>query len=305
MNFIFAAVTQPMKTLSNCPICDSADLSKAITSFDHTVSKQHFDISRCNACGFHFTNPQPEPAELGKYYESDDYISHSDSEAGLVNKIYKRVRKITLKRKLNLVNRLSAKGKLLDVGCGTGYFLDSCKTDGWDTTGIEPGKQAREYAISKFGLNVLEEEKLNTLTPHSFDVITMWHVLEHVPFLNERVAELKQLLKPGGTLIVAVPNRTSHDAKHYGEHWAAWDVPRHLWHFSPDDIRKLFAKASMEVKEILPMNFDAYYVSLLSEKYKNGKSSYFSAFRSGWVSNSRSNTNPPTCSSQIYIIGNK
>lgn len=294
-----------MKTLPKCPVCDSGDLAKALTAFDHTVSKQHFDISKCNACGFHFTNPQPETNELGKYYESADYISHSDSEAGLVNKIYKRVRSITLKRKLKLVNRVSARGKLLDVGSGTGYFLNTCKQDGWDTTGIEPGKQARELAISRFGLNVLEEEKLNDLIANSYDVITMWHVLEHVPFLNERVQELKKLLKPGGTLIVAVPNHTSYDAKHYGENWAAWDVPRHLWHFSPDDIRRLFEKAQMQVVEILPMNFDAYYVSLLSEKYKTGKNNYFSAFRTGWVSNSRSGTNPPTCSSQIYVIKNK
>lgn len=294
-----------MKTLTSCPVCGANNYSPRLTCTDNTVSKKEFQVVACDACGFHFTNPQPSEEELGAYYESEDYVSHSDSSKGVVNWMYQKVRSFTLKKKLALVNRLSAKGNLLDVGCGTGYFLATCKNDGWKTTGIEPSAQARKVAHDQHGLDVFDEPQLNQLPEHSFDVISLWHVLEHVPHLQQRVEELRRLLKPGGVLIIAVPNRTSYDAEFYGRNWAAWDVPRHLWHFSPDDIKRLFGQHEMDVKEILPMRFDAYYVSMLSEKYKNGKPALFAAFRRGWTSNGKSAGNPPRCSSQIYIIRNR
>ncbi|TND10606.1 MAG: type 12 methyltransferase [Bacteroidetes bacterium] len=290
--------------IESCPVCGSKEIEKKLQCRDFTVSKELFDIVSCKKCSFFFTNPQPEVSDLGRYYESDDYVSHSDTSKGIVNWLYQRVRKTTLKRKLKLVNRLSGQGKLLDIGCGTGHFLHTAKTGGWETIGIEPSESARKVAREKFGINAFEEDHLVQLQAQSFDVITMWHVLEHVPFLNERVAELKRLLKPGGVLIVAVPNHLSHDADHYKENWAAWDVPRHLWHFAPSDIKNLFGKQQMGVKEILPMKFDAYYVSMLSEKYKNGKTSLLAAFWRGWISNLKSGGDPPRCSSQIYIIRN-
>ncbi|HTL82123.1 MAG TPA: class I SAM-dependent methyltransferase [Bacteroidia bacterium] len=289
--------------IDSCPICESKDQTSALTCKDYTVSKDDFNIVQCRACGFAFTNPRPVLEELGAYYESDEYISHSNTKKGLVSSLYQRVRRRTLQRKLSLINALSPKGSLLDIGCGTGEFLNTMKQAGWNTTGIEPSASARRMGIENYKLDVREEPDLDKFQQHSFDVITMWHVMEHVPFLNERVAQLKRLLKQDGLLIVAVPNRTSHDADYYKEFWAAYDVPRHLWHFRPEDMRALMQKGGFEVKEIKPMKYDSYYVSLLSEKYKTGKSRLFSAFWRGWISNRKAGTEK--WSSLIYIIRNK
>lgn len=295
-----------MRKIDNCPICGSADIEKKMECKDFTVSKELFSIAACKACGFHFTNPQPDPENLGAYYESEDYVSHSDTSKGIVNNLYQRVRRRTLKQKIALVERNSeSKSRLLDIGCGTGYFLATAKENGWETIGIEPSPSARQTAIEKFDLDVREEKDLAGLPSASFGAITMWHVLEHVPALNERVAELKRLLTPNGTIFVAVPNRLSHDAEFYKENWAAWDVPRHLWHFAPADIQALFEKQNLQVINILPMKFDSYYVSMLSEKYRKGKTSLPAAFWRGWISNLKSGGNPPRCSSQIYVIKNK
>ncbi|GAB4131008.1 MAG: class I SAM-dependent methyltransferase [Bacteroidia bacterium] len=235
------------------------------------------------------------------FYQSEEYISHSNTKKGVVSALYQSVRKHTLRKKLGLVeSRVGRKGKALDIGCGTGEFLNTLKTAGWETLGVEPGDQAREAGKKNYGLDVREESALSTLSDKSFDLITMWHVLEHVPGLNDRVVEIGRLLKDEGVLVVAVPNRNSHDAKYYGAYWAAYDVPRHLWHFRPEDIKALFLKHGFAVKEVLPMPFDSYYVSMLSEKYKTGSTNLVSAVWRGLVSNMKAGGDK--WSSQIYII---
>jgi 2-polyprenyl-3-methyl-5-hydroxy-6-metoxy-1,4-benzoquinol methylase len=286
-----------------CPICDSEKKSLFLTCIDNTVSKQPFDLQECGTCGFVFTSPRPQNSDLGKFYESDEYISHSNTKKGIVSRLYQSVRNRTLRQKLELINTRQKKGALLDIGCGTGEFANVMKQDGWAVRGIEPGDAAREMAKKNYGLDVQPEEAIASIPPASMDVITMWHVLEHVPDLQGRVRELKSILKQDGLLIIAVPNRNSHDAAHYGKHWAAYDVPRHLWHFRPQDIRALFGPHGFEVKEVLPMKFDSYYVSMLSEKYSTGAVRYFSAFRRGWISNSKAGKE--AWSSQIYIIHKK
>lgn len=295
--------TLKLERITTCPVCGSEKQADMLTCKDYTVSKANFTIARCADCGFAFTSPRPLESDLGGYYESEEYISHSNTTKGIVSRLYQRVRKTTLARKLAMVNGLSAKGSLLDIGCGTGEFLNTCKSDGWKTIGIEPSPSARKQCIENYKLDVREESDLNKLEAASFDVISMWHVLEHVPHLNERIQTLKKLLKQNGVLIVAVPNMNSHDADFYKEFWAAYDLPRHLWHFRPEDIRKLMSKHGFEVKQVLPMKYDSYYVSLLSEKYKNGKSRLIPAFIRGWISNRKAGTEK--WSSQIYIIRNK
>jgi 2-polyprenyl-3-methyl-5-hydroxy-6-metoxy-1,4-benzoquinol methylase len=290
-------------TIMECPICKSTKSALFLSCVDHTVSKATFDLRNCDSCGFVFTSPRPQNADLGKFYESDEYISHSNTKKGIISRLYQSVRNRTLQEKLSLINSRQSKGALLDIGCGTGEFLNVMKTAGWNVRGIEPGDKAREMAKSNYQLDVQPEDALATLTAASFDVITMWHVLEHVPDLAGRLNELQSLLKPNGLVIVAVPNRNSHDAAYYGKYWAAYDVPRHLWHFRPQDIRTLFAQHGFEVKEVLPMKFDSYYVSMLSEKYMNGSVKYFSAFRRGWASNSKAGQE--AWSSQIYVIRKK
>ncbi|MFI5151375.1 MAG: class I SAM-dependent methyltransferase [Bacteroidia bacterium] len=292
-----------METLKQCPICENEHNKVFLRCTDYTVSRETFTIVSCDQCGFKFTNPRPEAGSLGKYYLSEDYVSHSNASKGIVNFLYQKVRVYTLKKKLNLINRLSAKGRLLDIGCGTGEFLQTCRTGGWDVIGIEPSEQARKQAIGSFGLDIKTEEELNNLNKESFNVISLWHVLEHVPALNERIEEIKQLLKPEGKIIIAVPNCSSEDAAHYGEYWAAYDVPRHLYHFSPKDIGRLAEKHGLRVIETLPMLFDSYYVSMLSEKYKTGHRGLFRALIRGVISNRKAAKNNLTYSSQIYILG--
>lgn len=289
--------------VQNCPVCNSDQKKHFLSCLDNTVSKKTFELQECANCGFVFTSPRPHNADLGAYYESDEYISHSNTKKGLISRLYQSVRNRTLAQKLELINSRQAKGSLLDIGCGTGEFLNVVQGDGWKVRGIEPGDKARQSAIDNYKLDVRPEEALKQIEAGSMDVITMWHVLEHVPDLAGRLQELKSILKEKGLLIVAVPNRNSHDAAYYGKDWAAYDVPRHLWHFRPQDIRALFAPHGFEVKEVLPMKFDSYYVSMLSEKYLTGSINYFAAFRRGWASNSKAGQE--AWSSQIYILRKK
>jgi len=289
-----------MELLKNCPICESEKMETFISAKDYFLTGESFNIVRCSGCGFRFTNPRPEAAVLGKYYESSEYISHSDSRKGLFAMIYQQIRKYTLSRKLVLINKYQSKGEILDIGCATGQFLNYMKDHGWKTTGIEPDEKTRSRAIADHGLSVFPEKQLDVFEKKSFDVITMWHVLEHVSDLNERMGQLRNLLKQEGTLIIAVPNCDAPDAKIYGKFWAGYDLPRHLYHFTKSDIKLLLDKSGFTVVNILPMKFDAFYVSLLSEKYKSGKMRWMPALWNGLWSNMKAG-DQNGFSSQIYI----
>ncbi len=273
-----------------------------LTVKDHSVSKEIFDLYYDEELDMLITSPQPELQNLGRYYESEDYISHTDNKRSLFEKAYHFVKNIALQNKLNLINsQQPQKGKILDIGAGTGDFLLTAKNDGWETIGVEPSDRAKNIAKQK-GISFVEE--ISTLENHSLDVITMWHVLEHVPDLENQIQELKRLLKPTGTLIVAVPNYKSFDANHYQTFWAAYDVPIHFWHFSKKSIQLLFERVDMKLEKILPMKFDSFYVSLLSEKYKTGKMNYIKAFFIGLKSNWKAKSTKEY-SSHIYVLKNK
>jgi 2-polyprenyl-3-methyl-5-hydroxy-6-metoxy-1,4-benzoquinol methylase len=272
-----------------------------LTLKDYSVSKETFDLYHDETLDMLITFPQPSLDNLGKYYESEDYISHTDNQRSLFEKLYHFIKNIALKNKLNLINSHQPnKGRILDIGAGTGDFLSVAKKDGWQTIGVEPSTKAKSIAINK-GVSFVE---LTTeLENNSFDVISMWHVLEHVPHLDKQINELKRLLKPTGTLIIAVPNFKSFDAKYYGKFWAAFDVPIHFWHFSKTAIKLLFEKEKMKLEKVLPMKFDSFYVSLLSEKYKSGKMNFIKAFYVGLLSNWKARKSFEH-SSHIYIIRN-
>ncbi|AIN72957.1 class I SAM-dependent methyltransferase [Flavobacterium psychrophilum] len=268
---------------------------------DNSISKESFELLIDEELQLLKTHPQPLLDILPKYYESEDYISHTDGKRSLFEKMYQIVKSYSLNKKVSLINTLHLqKGSLLDIGAGTGDFLATAKKQGWQITGIEPNEKAKIISISK---GVSFAENLESISSHSFDVITMWHVLEHVPDLENQIKLLKRLLKPNGTIIIAVPNYKSFDAKYYGEFWAAYDVPRHLWHFSKTAIEKLFANENMKLIKMLPMIFDSFYVSLLSEKYKNGKMNFIKAFYIGLKSNMKAKRNLEY-SSHIYVIKN-
>jgi 2-polyprenyl-3-methyl-5-hydroxy-6-metoxy-1,4-benzoquinol methylase len=281
---------------------DISNKKHFLTVKDYSVSKEIFDLYHDETLDMLITSPQPSLENLGKYYESEDYISHTDSKRSLFEKLYHFIKSIALKNKLNLINSLQTnKGKILDIGAGTGDFLSVAKNNGWQTIGVEPSDRAKSIAINK-GVSFVSAT--SELGNHSFDVISMWHVLEHVPDLDKQIKELKRLLKPTGSLIIAVPNFKSFDAKHYGKFWAAYDVPIHFWHFSKTAIKLLFKKEEMKLEKVLPMKFDSFYVSLLSEKYKSGKMNFIKAFFIGLQSNIKAKKNFEY-SSHIYILKNK
>lgn len=269
---------------------------------DHSVSKENFELLLDEELQLLKTTPQPSPEKLPSYYESDDYISHTDGKRSFFEKVYHIIKRKAIRDKVKLITSFqSDKGSLLDIGAGTGDFLLEAKNQGWKTIGIEPSEKAKNSAIAK---GICFAENLEQLENHSFDVITMWHVLEHVPDLENQIATLKRLVKPNGTIIIAVPNYKSYDAKYYGSFWAAYDVPRHLWHFSKVAIEKLFARQNIRLVKIKPMLFDSFYVSLLSEKYKNGKMNFIKGFWVGLRSNLDAKRNFEY-SSHIYILKNE
>ncbi len=286
----------------NCPLCNSPKINFALTVKDYTVSGEEFDIMECNNCSGRFTQDAPSLSLIGKYYQSSTYISHTDTRQGIVNKLYHQVRKITLRKKKNLVQQVTSlqRGKLLDVGAGTGLFVHQMIQAGWEVKGLEPDAGARKVA-KKLGVELYDPSTLFSSDHASYDAITLWHVLEHVHDLNSYLEHFRKLLKTGGRLIIAVPNYTSADATYYKKYWAAYDVPRHLYHFSPDSMRILFGKHGFTLESIYPQWFDSFYVSLLSEKYKTGKTNLFKGAWVGLRSNLTAWANKKLCSSLIYI----
>lgn len=294
-----------MSKVCFCPICNESDTSSMLRVKDFSVSGELFDLYSCNHCEFLFTADPPTPESIGRYYQSEDYISHSDSNEGLFNKVYQLVRRFTVRSKHNLIlkySKLLQPGRLLDYGCGTGAFLKEMQKGGWNVSGIEPDSAARDRASSQTNTVVVDPSNIQVYKHEVFDVITLWHVLEHVHDLHATLDKLAELLSPGGLMVIAVPNHTSLDAKYYREYWAAYDVPRHLYHFNPQSLHLLLQRHGLSVAKILPMWFDSFYVSLLSEKYKQGKMKMIQAVLIGFYSNLVSLFKPGTCSSQIYIV---
>jgi SAM-dependent methyltransferase len=303
----FALMNTPartnLETLEHCPICQEKGSSEYQKCTDFTVSQEPFTIVSCNACGFRYTNPRPNQESIGSYYESEAYVSHTDTREGFVHRIYHAVKSITLAQKLRLIGRLVGKRKktVLDWGCGTGDFVSLCKQNGWEAVGMEPDEKARKRASEKSSAMFYGKGEEVASQNFVFEVITLWHVLEHVDSLSEHFALLSKLLSDSGTLILALPNSNSHDATHYGPFWAAYDVPRHLYHFRPSDVTKIALSHGFVVNETLPMKFDAFYVSLLSERYKDGPS--WKGWVRGMVSNLKAAlAKEPTYSSQIYVL---
>lgn len=264
---------------------------------DYTVSGETYQVQINKEYDMLVTTPVPK--RLGDYYESEAYISHTDAKKSLLDKVYQAVKKIALKKKLKLINSFNLSDKtVLDIGAGTGDFLKVCQNNTWKVQGVEPNLNARKIALEK-GIQL--QETLEQLSNKKFDIITLWHVLEHVEHLQDYIKTLKSLLKENGRIIVAVPNYKSFDANYYTNYWAAFDVPRHLWHFSKTSIIKLFGNEKMTVATILPMKFDAFYVALLSEKYKHGSAKPLTAFFKGLTSNIKA-ARSGEYSSLIYII---
>ena len=286
-----------------CPVCHSAEINPLLTVKDHSVSKENFVVWQCSNCSLRFTQDVPDQNSIGAYYQSADYISHTNTSRGMVNQLYQKVRNYTLEQKAGLIIRNTVKqGRILDLGAGVGAFLQTMKKKGWDITGIEPDDGARAQAKKDFEIDLSEAGLLWNLQAGSFDAITLWHVLEHVHELHPYIEQLKKLLKPGGKIFIAVPNYQSLDHSIYKLFWAAYDVPRHLYHFAPKSIKTLVEQHGLQLVDKKPMWFDSFYISLLSSKYKNGKTNWLGAGMAGLRSNLKALVNNDRCSSIIYIV---
>ena len=292
-----------MIVYGTCPTCNNKDIVAVTSAKDYTVSGEQFEIWQCNNCTQRFTQKIPGKEAIGKYYQSENYISHSDTSKGIINQLYHAIRRRTLIQKRKLVEDTTAKntGNILDMGCGTGAFLNTMKKAGWNASGIEPDQLARKKAQELYGLHLDDSGTFYDLPPRTFDAITMWHVLEHVHDLHQYIDQFKQIVKPTGKLFIAVPNYTAYDAKVYKEYWAAYDVPRDLYHFSPASMKTLLDLHGMKIEKIKPMWYDSVYVSMLSEQYKTGKSNPLSALMVGGLSNARALFDIKKCSSVIYV----
>lgn len=269
--------------LDQCPVCESNKINPLITAEDFLVTHEKFQIYSCQHCDLRFTNPRPNDDQLAGYYDSNEYISHSNESASLIGNLYKIARTFTLKRKRKLIEKLSPNKRLLDVGCGTGHFIDYCQQHGWQVNGVEPNEIARVQAEDK--TKIIIQQDLSEVIDTSYEVITLWHVLEHLPDLENIMNQLKSLLTPGGVLIIAVPNFDAYEAAVFKEYWAAYDVPRHLYHFNRNAIGQLVNKHGLKIVSTYPMKLDSFYISLLSNKNKSNSNKYINSFITGLLSN--------------------
>lgn len=294
----------PIVHYTHCPVCDSPSINRVLSAKDYTVSGKTFSIWQCIECSLRFTQDAPGIESISIYYKSENYISHTNTSKGLINRLYRIIRKKTLKQKRKLICRITGKkqGVLLDVGSGTGAFVNEMKQNGWQVTGLEPDGDARKMAKEIYDCELKDTGELLYFPENFFDVITLWHVLEHVHDLKNYLLQLRRLLKADGQMVIAVPNYTSFDASVYKEYWAAYDVPRHLYHFSPLAMKYLVKRTGMKLLAHKPMWFDSFYISLLSSRYKNGKTNWPAAFIVGVRSNFKALLAGAKCSSLIYII---
>jgi len=288
-----------IKQKVGCPICSAEDIIPYLKTKDYFFTQEEFSITKCQKCNFVFTNPVPK--DLSVYYDTADYLSHNTKNGGIISKVYSLLRFINIRRKYKLVSKYCKKGNILDVGSGTGELLSYFNKNSWDTIGIEPNENARKFSKLNYNIDVYNENKLDDFDLKSFDVITMWHVLEHVPDLHKRLSQISKIIKDNGTLVFALPNLNSPDSKKYKEFWSALDVPRHLNHFTQETFEKLISYHNLRLVHAEPMKFDSYYVSMLSEKYLKNKFFYISAIYNGFISNMKAKKNN-NYSSMIFVV---
>lgn len=300
---------QTMNTITHerCPLCKGSDIKKRFSCKDHFATGEEFGICECHACGFVFTQNVPDEKEIGRYYESQDYISHSNTKKGFFNKVYHIVRTIMLHRKVNLIEKLTLlkNGKVLDYGAGTGYFARAMAKEGWEVTAIEKSPQARELSLKEFKFEMLPEEYLSKIGNKEFDVVTLWHVMEHIQELDMFWDELYRIIDDTGIAVIALPNCKSYDAMKYKENWAAYDVPRHLWHFTPNTIMRWGEKHGFILERQITMPFDGFYISMLSERYKGSRTASIRGIWNGLMGWLATSTHREASSSIIYVFRKK
>ena len=289
---------------NKCPWCGSDKAQINLWLKDDFLSKEDFHICECLNCGLLYTMPRPSKDKIGEYYKSEEYYSHQENKKGFIPRLYEKVKKVNLKHKYELATKGLSTGKLLDIGCGVGDFLHTAEAQGWQCTGVEPSEEAKAIARQRTQAKLLSSEDQEQLPDASFDVITLWHVLEHVDDLRWQVAQLQRLIKPNGRIVIAVPNYKSYDGQFYKEHWAAYDVPRHLSHFNRITLAKILKTKDLKLVKTDKLKWDAYYISYMSEQYKIHKLPLVRGVYRGWLSNMKAKRSGEW-SSVVYIFEKK
>ena len=285
-----------------CPWCNSENNHQFLELKDYFLTQEQFEILECDECKLLFTSPCPTPDKIGRYYKSEDYLSHNEEKKGLFAKVYNKVKKINIKNKFKIATSGQQSAvSILDIGCGVGDFLLYAKEKGCKVTGIEPNEDARKIAEKKLDCKILSPEELQNIPENSFDIVTMWHVLEHVADLKAEIHHLQRILKKDGRLVLALPNYKSYDAEYYKDKWAAYDVPRHLSHFSQTSIKNIFKETELQLIDIKPLKWDSFYISMLSEQYLNNKNSFIKGVLTGWKSNRKAKKSGEY-SSLVYVF---
>jgi len=291
---------------SNCPICDSNNLKPYLEVKDHSISKEVFSLKQCTQCSFVFTSNPPVESQAGSYYKSEQYISHSNTSKGAINKLYKIARGLMLSVKKGIVAQYSSGKKLLDYGTGTGFFMQYMKAKGYAVRGVELDDDARNFGIQTHGLNIgTPEELLHSEEEKILDAITLWHVLEHLYDPKKYLQKFHELLSDQGTLFLALPNYDCLDGKVYASHWAGYDLPRHLWHFNPKTVREIAVRTGFKVVALKRLPFDPMYIAMLSAKYKGQFLSFIVGAVVGLISLLNSFLNIEKSSSIVYVLKKK
>lgn len=291
------------KNQTHCPLCNSAELMPFLNCHDHLLTNETFKLVKCPSCGFVFTQDPPHSEEIGKYYQSQDYVSHSDTRKGIMNKVYHAARNFMLGQKFSMVRKTTKGNNLLDIGTGTGYFPGYMKKKGFNVFGVEIDPKAREAASNKFGFNVYSPaEFLAGGVPGKFDIITLWHVLEHLDDFDLYLKKMLEQLEKDGTLVIALPNCSAFDARFYKEFWAGYDVPRHLWHFTPSTLKLVAEKHGLTVKKMKRLPLDPFYNAMLSEKYRGNKLYMFAGLIIGKLAYLESLLSLKKSSSVVYFL---
>jgi 2-polyprenyl-3-methyl-5-hydroxy-6-metoxy-1,4-benzoquinol methylase len=289
---------------NKCPWCGSEKAQINLWLKDEFLSKEDFHICECLNCGLSYTMPRPNKEKIGEYYKSEEYYSHQENKKGFIPRLYESVKKVNLKHKYNLATQGLNVGKMLDIGCGVGDFLHTAEEHGWTCTGVEPSEDAKAIAKTKTKANIINSEDMEKIPDATFDLITMWHVLEHVDDLKWQIEQLHRLTKTKGRIVIAVPNYKSYDAQYYKELWAAYDVPRHLSHFNKNVLTKIFKSKNLELVRTDKLIWDAYYISYMSEQYKQHKFPLLKGAFRGCISNCKAR-HTKEWSSMVYIFEKK